>query len=130
MTECGHDRGSPGTDRGLGHPPFAIGTEPRAAVHRIGLHGEVQLSDVTRVQPEDKRSRTGDRLEWFGDSESVPDLIRHDVERKFCRSLEDQQLAGLVMWVPGAGAYLFAALLVAGRWLAAQESGRQRALAA
>lgn len=43
--------------------------------------------------------------------------------------LEDQQLAGLVMWVPGAGAYLFAALLVAGRWLASQESGRERALA-
>ena len=99
MTECGHHSGSPGPDRGLGHPLFAIGTEPRAAVHRVGLHGEVQPSDVTRVQPEDKRSRTGDRLEWFGDPESMPDLIRHDVKRKFCRALKDQQLEIL----PGIG---------------------------
>lgn len=31
--------------------------------------------------------------------------------------LEDQQLAGLIMWVPGAGAYLGAALWFAGGWL-------------
>lgn len=31
--------------------------------------------------------------------------------------LEDQQLAGLVMWAPAAAFYLFAALFVAGRWL-------------
>lgn len=34
--------------------------------------------------------------------------------------LEDQQLAGLIMWVPAAGLYLFAALLLAGRWLGAE----------
>ncbi|HET9810491.1 MAG TPA: cytochrome c oxidase assembly protein [Sphingomicrobium sp.] len=33
-------------------------------------------------------------------------------------ALEDQQLAGLIMWVPGAGFYLGAAVLVASRWLA------------
>ncbi|EJL35077.1 cytochrome c oxidase assembly protein [Novosphingobium sp. AP12] len=44
--------------------------------------------------------------------------------------LEDQQLAGLVMWVPGAGAYLFAALYLAGSWLRGRESGRERAIAA
>ena len=33
--------------------------------------------------------------------------------------LEDQQLAGLIMWAPAAGLYLAAALLVAGRWLRA-----------
>lgn len=32
--------------------------------------------------------------------------------------LEDQQLAGLIMWVPAAGVYLAAALAIAGRWLA------------
>lgn len=39
---------------------------------------------------------------------------------------EDQQLAGLVMWVPGAGFYLIAALRLMGGWL----DGRQRAVAA
>ncbi|HUD29165.1 MAG TPA: cytochrome c oxidase assembly protein [Novosphingobium sp.] len=43
--------------------------------------------------------------------------------------LEDQQLAGLVMWVPGAGAYLFAALYLAGAWLRGRETGRLRATA-
>lgn len=32
-------------------------------------------------------------------------------------SLEDQQLAGLIMWVPAAGLYLAAALAIASRWL-------------
>ena len=32
--------------------------------------------------------------------------------------LQDQQLAGLVMWAPGAAFYLLAALVVLGRWLA------------
>jgi putative membrane protein len=36
--------------------------------------------------------------------------------------VEDQQLAGLIMWVPGAGFYLFAALRLANAWL----SDRQR----
>ena len=40
--------------------------------------------------------------------------------------IEDQQLAGLVMWVPGAGVYLVAALRLMAGWLDA----RQRALAA
>jgi putative membrane protein len=31
--------------------------------------------------------------------------------------LEDQQLGGLVMWVPGSLAYLFAGLAIIGRWL-------------
>jgi putative membrane protein len=31
--------------------------------------------------------------------------------------LEDQQLAGLIMWAPGGGFYLIAALLLAARWL-------------
>jgi putative membrane protein len=34
---------------------------------------------------------------------------------------EDQQLAGLVMWAPGGGFYLIAAILLAGRWLREQE---------
>jgi cytochrome c oxidase assembly factor CtaG len=33
-------------------------------------------------------------------------------------SLQDQQLGGLIMWVPGGLAYIVAALLVAGTWLA------------
>ena len=34
--------------------------------------------------------------------------------------LEDQQLAGLIMWIPSAGLYLGAALFIAQRWLAAE----------
>lgn len=33
------------------------------------------------------------------------------------KALEDQQLAGLIMWAPSAGLYLGAALFVAQRWL-------------
>jgi putative membrane protein len=33
-------------------------------------------------------------------------------------ALEDQQLGGLIMWVPGGLAYLLACLLLVGRWLA------------
>lgn len=40
--------------------------------------------------------------------------------------LQDQQLAGLIMWAPAAAFYLFAALLLAGRWL--QGEGRATAL--
>lgn len=36
--------------------------------------------------------------------------------------LEDQQLAGLVMWAPGAGLYLLAAAAILGRWLARAEA--------
>jgi putative membrane protein len=39
--------------------------------------------------------------------------------------LEDQQLAGLIMWAPAAALYLAAALFVAGRWI-----GRESAAAA
>lgn len=35
--------------------------------------------------------------------------------------LEDQQMAGLIMWAPSAGLYLAAALWLAGRWLAGEE---------
>ena len=35
--------------------------------------------------------------------------------------VEDQQLAGLVMWVPGGGAYLLAALYLAGAWMRTRE---------
>lgn len=35
--------------------------------------------------------------------------------------LEDQQLAGLIMWVPAAAIYLAAALVIAGRWLARED---------
>ncbi|MGE8135911.1 cytochrome c oxidase assembly protein [Novosphingobium subterraneum] len=41
--------------------------------------------------------------------------------------LEDQQLAGLLMWAPGAGLYLAAALLLLARWL---ERERRAALPA
>jgi putative membrane protein len=37
--------------------------------------------------------------------------------------LEDQQVAGLIMWAPSAGLYLAAALLVAHRWLVREERG-------
>jgi len=40
--------------------------------------------------------------------------------------LEDQQLAGLIMWAPAAALYLFAALYVAGRWLAVESAPAAR----
>ncbi|MFL5462204.1 MAG: cytochrome c oxidase assembly protein [Gemmatimonadales bacterium] len=42
--------------------------------------------------------------------------------------LEDQQLAGLIMWIPGGVAYLVAALAIAASWL--RESGRGVAIPA
>ncbi|MDQ3080437.1 MAG: cytochrome c oxidase assembly protein [Pseudomonadota bacterium] len=36
-------------------------------------------------------------------------------------ALEDQQLAGLIMWAPSAGLYLAAALFLVHRWLAREE---------
>lgn len=36
-------------------------------------------------------------------------------------ALEDQQLAGLIMWAPGGGFYLAAALLLASRWFRREE---------
>jgi len=33
-------------------------------------------------------------------------------------ALEDQQLGGLIMWVPGSMAYMIVGLIVVGRWLA------------
>lgn len=38
-------------------------------------------------------------------------------------ALEDQQLAGLIMWAPSAGLYLGAALFLVHRWLAQEERG-------
>lgn len=36
--------------------------------------------------------------------------------------LEDQQLAGLIMWAPGAGLYLAAALALLGRWFVREQA--------
>lgn len=40
-------------------------------------------------------------------------------------ALEDQQLGGLIMWVPGGLAYLLASLVLVGRWLAPQRGPAQ-----
>lgn len=40
--------------------------------------------------------------------------------------LEDQQLAGLVMWVPGAALYLAASLWIAGAWLNQRQGAMAR----
>lgn len=37
--------------------------------------------------------------------------------------LDDQQLAGLIMWVPSAGLYLGSALYIASRWLTREDAG-------
>jgi putative membrane protein len=34
---------------------------------------------------------------------------------------EDQQLAGLIMWIPASAAYLIAAMIIVRRWLASSE---------
>ena len=41
--------------------------------------------------------------------------------------LEDQQLAGLIMWAPAAGVYLGAALLILGRWIGPEETAARAA---
>jgi putative membrane protein len=38
-------------------------------------------------------------------------------------ALEDQQLAGLIMWAPAAGLYLGAALMLASKWLGRESAG-------
>jgi cytochrome c oxidase assembly factor CtaG len=43
-------------------------------------------------------------------------------------ALEDQQLAGLIMWVPAGLVYALAALLLAGRWIARSAKGDRHAL--
>ncbi len=40
--------------------------------------------------------------------------------------LEDQQLAGLIMWAPGAGLYLAAALTILARWFSAEQAVSSR----
>lgn len=40
--------------------------------------------------------------------------------------IEDQQLAGLIMWAPAAAIYLAAALFIAGRWLAREDRAAAR----
>ena len=40
--------------------------------------------------------------------------------------LEDQQLGGLVMWVPGGAVFLVAAVAVLARWLAERDPPRMR----
>jgi cytochrome c oxidase assembly factor CtaG len=43
--------------------------------------------------------------------------------------LEDQQLAGLIMWVPGGAVYLLSGLALLMAWLKSAESGRRPAVA-
>jgi putative membrane protein len=43
-------------------------------------------------------------------------------------ALEDQQLAGLIMWVPAGLVYALAALLLAGNWIARSGKGSHDAL--
>jgi putative membrane protein len=48
-------------------------------------------------------------------------------------SMSDQQLAGLIMWIPASAAYLVAALVIMRRWLSASEwavAQQERAAAA
>ena len=43
--------------------------------------------------------------------------------------LSDQQLAGVIMWVPAGGIYLVAALILLTRWIGEPEpAGRQPAI--
>jgi putative membrane protein len=44
--------------------------------------------------------------------------------------LEDQQLAGIIMWAPGSIAYLAAALWIGWRWMRVERDGRLRVDAA
>jgi cytochrome c oxidase assembly factor CtaG len=36
--------------------------------------------------------------------------------------MQDQQLAGLIMWIPGSVVYLIAALVLMARWLRTSEA--------
>jgi cytochrome c oxidase assembly factor CtaG len=36
--------------------------------------------------------------------------------------IEDQQIAGIIMWVPGSMMYIVAALILVARWLQQEES--------
>ena len=62
-------------------------------------------------------NESGSSTPWYA---SGPDFLG-------LNALEDQQLAGLVMWVPGGLAYLVGGLMIVSAWLAvpgvAQRSG-------
>jgi cytochrome c oxidase assembly factor CtaG len=49
-------------------------------------------------------------LPWYPSYESTAGFYGFD-------ALEDQQLGGLVMWIPGAVAYMVAGLALAAHWL-------------
>ena len=53
-------------------------------------------------------------------------LRRRRPRRGDSTPLEDQQLAGVIMWVPGGGAYLVAALVLVAVWVRAPTANRPR----
>jgi putative membrane protein len=59
----------------------------------------------------------GALLTWSGDR-LVSELYRRTARLYGMDALEDQQLGGLIMWVPGGLAYLIAGLALASHWLA------------
>lgn len=53
--------------------------------------------------------------------------VRREVGRVGMSVLSDQQLAGVIMWVPAGGIYLVAALILLTRWIGEPEpAGRSR----
>src|SRR3546814_18345031 len=61
-----------------------------------------------------QRGLLGALLTFSGSALYAPHLLT--TQAWGMSSLQDQQLAGLIMWVPAAGLYLFAAMFLLARW--------------
>lgn len=86
------------------------------AVRRAGVGAAVIALLATMVQ----MGLLGALLTFSGRALYAPHLL--STQAWGFTPLEDQQLAGLIMWAPAAALYLAAALLIANRWL--REAGQ------
>ena len=73
-------------------------------------------SDVTSPILEDEPPTPAN---VYGTTKAAAELLTRMYRAEYGLSaLEDQQLGGLIMWVPGGLAYLIAALMLCAGWLA------------
>ena len=79
----------PGVDRPARQLVLAAGLCPRAAVHTVGVHRQIEPGDVSRVQPADQRGLAGELLAAERHAERVADLGRHHVQWNLDGALED-----------------------------------------
>ena len=88
MTECGDDRGGSGSDGVTGEAVFAIGVEPPAAVHGVGLHGQIEPDDIARVETGDQWCIPGEGIVRARHTQRMTNLCGHDIQGELSRPLK------------------------------------------